>query len=81
LRDKLHQDARLELVPRVRRVFERLLAESIPVCVSGAGPTLLAFELEGQEVPDPGSGWRVLRLEVHSRGAEVSDVTNAMPPT
>ena len=47
LQDRLHQDARLALVPAVRDVFDELRAGDIPVCVSGAGPSLLAFEIGG----------------------------------
>ncbi|MEA2551656.1 MAG: homoserine kinase [Actinomycetota bacterium] len=73
LGDRLHQTARLSLVPAVKVVFDRLLAAQIPVCVSGAGPTLLAFDLPGSEVPDPGTGWRVLRLPVRPSGATVEE--------
>jgi len=62
---------RLALVPEVRRVFERISAAEVPVCVSGAGPSLLAFEREGHAVPDPGDGWCVLRLPVRAVGVEV----------
>ena len=71
MRDRLHQDVRLALVPEVRRVFERISAAEVPVCVSGAGPSLLAFEREGHAVPDPGDGWCVLRLPVRAVGVEV----------
>jgi homoserine kinase len=73
LGDRLHQTARLSLVPAVQAVFERLRADGIPVCVSGAGPTLLAFDLPGADVPDPGEGWRTLRLPVRSSGATVDE--------
>jgi homoserine kinase len=71
LGDRLHQDERLKLVPSVRAVFDRLRAADIPVCVSGAGPTLLAFELDGVSLPDPGEGWQVLRLGVTLTGIEI----------
>jgi homoserine kinase len=45
----------------------------LPVCVSGSGPTLLAFEQEGRTVPDLGEGWRVLRLSVRASGVEVEE--------
>lgn len=72
LRDRIHQAARLALVPGVKAVFDELTAAGIPVCVSGAGPTLLAFELPGIPVPDPGDGWRVLRLAVATTGVDVT---------
>jgi hypothetical protein len=56
----------------VESVFDELTAAGIPVCVSGAGPTLLAFELPGAPVPDPGDGWRMLRLGVAASGADVA---------
>jgi homoserine kinase len=71
LSDRLHQQARLSLVPAVRAVFDQLRAADVPVCVSGAGPTLLAFEAEGVSMPDPGDGWQVLRLDVAGTGVEI----------
>ena len=73
LQDRLHQDARLALVPAVREVFRALRDRGVPVCVSGAGPTLLAFEPDGP-VADPGDGWRVLEPGVRPRGFEVSSL-------
>jgi len=69
--DRLHQDVRLGLVPEVREVFERLERVPVPVCVSGAGPSLLAFESERFPVPDPGPGWRLLRIAPRAAGVEV----------
>ena len=74
LQDRLHQATRLELVPTVREAYERLISAGVPVCVSGAGPTLMAFETDDVPVPDPGSGWAVLRLGVDTRGAVVEEV-------
>jgi homoserine kinase len=71
LGDRLHQDARLALAPTVRGVFDRLRVDGHPVCLSGSGPTLLAFETEERTVPDPGDGWRVLRVTVRAAGVEV----------
>ncbi len=62
LEDRLHQNRRLPLIPAARALFEDLREAGIPVCVSGAGPSLLAFEAEGRLVPELGPGWRVLRL-------------------
>jgi homoserine kinase len=71
LRDRLHEDVRLALVPAARRLVEEVRGAGLPVCVSGSGPTLLAFEREGVPLPDPGEGWRVLRLPVRAVGVEV----------
>ncbi|MEW6058949.1 MAG: homoserine kinase [Actinomycetota bacterium] len=71
LRDRLHQDVRLSLVPEVREVFERLASQGVPVCVSGAGPSLLGFEDERHPTPHPGGGWRLLRLASRVTGIEV----------
>jgi homoserine kinase len=71
LRDRLHEEVRLGLVPPAREVFEEVRRAGIPVCVSGSGPSLLAFEREGAALPDPGEGWRVLRLPVRPAGVEV----------
>jgi homoserine kinase len=72
LRDRIHQAARLALVPTVGAMFDELTAAGIPVCISGAGPTLLAFELPGAPVPEPGEGWRALRLAVSAGGVDVT---------
>jgi homoserine kinase len=72
MRDRLHQSVRLAEVPAVREVFARL-AESVPVCVSGSGPSLLAFEIEGRPMPDPGAGWQVLRVPVRTSGVEIAE--------
>lgn len=72
LRDRLHQQVRLALVPPIAEVFERLSADGVPVCVSGAGPTLLAFDGD-PSVPDPGPGWRVLRPGVRDVGFEIAE--------
>jgi homoserine kinase len=71
LRDRLHQDARLELVPSVRQVFDALAAAGVPVCVSGAGPALLTFPGVDHPAPEPADGWRVLPLEVRAAGFEL----------
>lgn len=70
LRDRLHQAVRLAVVPEVREVFDDL-ARSVAVCVSGSGPSLLAFERKGKDVADPGEGWRVLRVPARAAGVEV----------
>ncbi|GIU96285.1 MAG: homoserine kinase [Actinomycetota bacterium] len=74
LRDRLHQPTRLALVPEVAEVFADLEARRVPVCLSGAGPTLLAFERPGApEVPAElvTAGWRILRPGVRASGYEL----------
>src|SRR5262245_9841214 len=76
LRDRLHQNARLELVPEMADQFDRIRAlRRVPVCVSGAGPSLLAFPLDGAEIPaealeGPG-GWRAMPLAIRRVGFTV----------
>lgn len=72
LDDRLHQERRLASFPTVRAMLDGLRDLGIPVCVSGAGPSLLAFESGGVQVPDPGEGWRLLRPGIRRPGAEVS---------
>lgn len=74
LADRLHQSRRLELAPKARALFERLRADGVPVCVSGSGPALLAFEGVAGDVPELGPGWRVERPGVSLGGAEVREV-------
>jgi homoserine kinase len=71
LHDRLHEETRLALVPEVRVVADAVRAAGIAVCVSGAGPSLLAFPLDRQQVPDPGEDWLVLPLAVRSSGFEL----------
>lgn len=69
LADRIHQDARLALHPASRARFDALRTAGIPVCVAGSGPSLLAFEVAGRAVPDPGPGWRAVRAGVRATGA------------
>jgi homoserine kinase len=71
LHDRLHEQARLDLVPEVRAVADSVRAAGIAVCVSGAGPSLLAFPPPPQAVPDPGGDWLVLPLAVRAGGFEL----------
>jgi homoserine kinase len=74
MRDRLHQDARLALVPEARDLFDRLWTDNIPACVSGSGPALLAFEGDRYSVPEIGRDWRVVRTSIRSAGVEVLEV-------
>ena len=71
MQDRLHQPRRLPLVPAARAVYEDLRARGIPVCLAGAGPSLLAFETETSPVPDVGVSWRTIRAPIALDGARV----------
>jgi homoserine kinase len=73
MRDRVHEDVRLGLVPEVREVFERVRGAGLAVCVSGSGPTLLAFERHDVVTPEPGDGWRVVRVPVRAAGADIRE--------
>jgi homoserine kinase len=72
LEDRLHQDQRLERVPEVREVFDDIRGRvGLPVCLSGAGPSLLAFERNGDEIGNLPDGWRAIRPGVNTTGFEI----------
>ncbi|HXF73640.1 MAG TPA: homoserine kinase [Actinomycetota bacterium] len=73
LEDRIHQAVRLGMVPEVAAAFARVREAGVPVCVSGAGPSLLAFEGAGGSLPDLGPGWRVLRVPPRRAGLEVEE--------
>ena len=66
LRDRIHQDARLALVPEVREIFDELQREGVAVCVSGAGPSLLV--LGPIATDDSFDGARIIRAQVSDDG-------------
>jgi homoserine kinase len=71
IRDRLHQETRLGMVPAVSEVFQAMRAADVPVCVSGSGPSLLAFESDRHPLPDPGEAWTLLRPRIRTIGFEV----------
>jgi homoserine kinase len=74
LRDRLHENARLALVPDVAETVATLRRARIPTCVSGAGPALLAFVTGGEHVIDEigeDPAWRITRPGVRGSGFEV----------
>jgi homoserine kinase len=71
LKDRLHEPYRLPLVPEANDLYRRLREAGIAVCVSGAGPSLLAFELASSPVPDPPAGWTAIRPAIRATGVEV----------
>lgn len=73
LEDRLHQPTRLAMVPDVAQAFSAVRDAGVPVCVSGSGPSLLAFESEDARVPDLGEGWAVHRVRPRASGVEVRE--------
>jgi homoserine kinase len=71
LHDRLHEDARGALVPESAALLDDLRHRQIPACLSGAGPSLLAFERDGHAVRDLPDGWRAIRPGVRAKGVEV----------
>ena len=70
LHDRLHEDVRASLVPEVATLLDDLRRRQLPACLSGAGPSLLAFERDGHVVGDPPDGWRALRPGIRPAGVE-----------
>jgi homoserine kinase len=71
LHDRLHEDARASLMPGSVEALTELRRASIPACLSGAGPSVLAFERERHPMPAPPDGWRAIRPGVRATGVEV----------
>ncbi|MGC5030347.1 homoserine kinase [Micromonospora sp. DT229] len=68
--DRLHQGYRASSMPGTAAVVEALRAAGVPAVVSGAGPTALALS-DLPEGFEAGTDWRILRLPVDVRGAQV----------
>jgi homoserine kinase len=71
LHDRLHEEARGSLVPESAALLHDLRHRQIAACLSGAGPSVVAFERDGHSVGDPPDGWRALRPGVRATGVEV----------
>ena len=75
--DFLHQQQREPAMPETIALVRTLRAEGVPAVVSGAGPTVLAFVVEGSTpsadrvVDRAPAGWRTLRQTVGGPGARV----------
>ncbi|GLL00288.1 homoserine kinase [Dactylosporangium matsuzakiense] len=68
--DRLHQDYRADGMPFTADLVARLRGEGVAAVVSGAGPSVLAFGVDGR-TPPPVPGWRVLPLDVDVVGARL----------
>lgn len=71
LHDRLHEDARSGLLPESAALLSDLRAREIPACLSGAGPSILAFEGEGHPLGVVPDGWHALRPGVRKKGIEI----------
>ncbi|WP_329014043.1 homoserine kinase [Micromonospora rifamycinica] len=69
--DRLHQDYRAAGMPATAALVGELRAAGVAAVVSGAGPTVLAFDAPPEGFT-PGTGWEVRRLPVEARGATVA---------
>ncbi|WP_027340813.1 homoserine kinase [Halonatronum saccharophilum] len=49
LDDRLHQPYRQNLVPGLKEIIEKLSRKALGVTLSGSGPTVVAFTLEGEK--------------------------------
>jgi homoserine kinase len=71
LHDRLHESVRAAMVPEAAALLDDLRHRQVAVCLSGAGPSLLAFERDGHLVGDLPDGWRAIRPGVRASGVEV----------
>ena len=71
LHDRLHESVRGAMIPEVADLLDDLRHRQLAACLSGAGPSILAFEREGHVVEELPDGWRVIRPGVRATGVEV----------
>lgn len=67
-RDRLHQEQRRPVYPRAMALVDELRANLVPACISGAGPSVLAFSIDGAAVPRV-EHWETLQPGFHLPGA------------
>jgi homoserine kinase len=71
LHDRLHESVRAAMVPETATLLDALRHGQLAACLSGAGPSVLAFERRGHLVGDLPDGWRAIRPGVRTEGVEV----------
>ena len=71
LHDRMHEEVRGSLAPESAALLHDLRRRQLAACLSGAGPSILAFERDGHSVGDPPDGWRAIRPGVRAKGVEV----------
>jgi homoserine kinase len=71
LHDRLHEGVRAAMVPESATLLDELRHRQLAACLSGAGPSILAFERDGHLVKELPDGWRAIRPGVRTTGVEV----------
>jgi homoserine kinase len=71
LHDRLHESVRAAMIPEVATLLDDLRHRQLAACLSGAGPSILAFERAGHVVKELPDGWRAIRPGVRATGVEV----------
>jgi homoserine kinase len=71
LHDRLHESVRAAMIPEVAMLLDDLRRRQIAACLSGAGPSILAFERDGHVVGDLPDGWGAIRPGIRATGVEV----------
>ena len=69
LQDRLHEEARATLMPESAALLGSLRGMEIAACLSGAGPSILAFPGGEQRLPELPQGWRSISPGVNREGA------------
>ena len=67
--DRLHQQYRAPAAPATFALVNALRAAGVPAVVSGAGPSVLAFDAPGENPVT--AGWQLLDVGIDARGAVV----------
>jgi homoserine kinase len=71
-RDYLHQSYRRPAMPDSLALVDELRADGVAAVVSGAGPTVLAFVVDGSDVVDRcPTGWTARGLDIDGDGVRV----------
>jgi homoserine kinase len=73
-RDWLHQQYRVPAMPESAALVETLRTAGVPAVISGAGPTVLAFDTSDAPLPSVIEGFSAYSVDV-DRGGAVAQVT------
>lgn len=71
LHDRLHESVRAAMIPEVATLLDDLRHRQLAACLSGAGPSILAFERDGHILDELPDGWIAIRPGVRANGVEV----------